>query len=296
MTTLLASNTATAATATEGDVKTFLDNLRTVIAEFLGTDTANKATALATLQSLFAGSLTKTAAYSVAAADRGKTIIATGTGGWTLTLTAAATLGDGFVFAVVNNSSGVITIDPNLSETVNGATTYSVLAGETTVVFCDGTKFILFGNVAMTLEGQRGALTINGLQTHSAGTKYIPFGRLEGSLNQATASTSMVESRNIRFFQSGTFRFSFRLKTNTGAATASAQIYKNGAAAGTLRSTTSIAGVVYTEDLAISAGDTVQIFYKCSSASDTAAVRESKVGTAGSPLFSPFVDIEVGQR
>lgn len=145
MTTLLASSTATSSTATEGDVKSFLTNLRDVIAGYLGTDTANKALALATLGANLNGSLAKTSAYTVVEADRGKVITYSGTGGVTVSLSAVATLGDGFVFAIANNSSGNITIDPNLSEQINGASTYVVQPTETIIVFCDGAKWMLFG-------------------------------------------------------------------------------------------------------------------------------------------------------
>lgn len=145
MTALLASSTATSATATEGDVKAFLSNLRDVIAGYLGTDSANKALALATLGANLNGSIAKTSSYTVVEADRGKVITYSGSGGVTVSLSAVATLGDGFVFAIANNSSGVITLDPNLSEQINSATTYAVQSTETVIVFCDGAKWILFG-------------------------------------------------------------------------------------------------------------------------------------------------------
>ena len=113
MTALLASTTATSPTATEGDVKTYLANLREFMADLLGTDSANKAAVQGLLGNLMNGKITKTGAYTVVGADRGKVIDCTGT--WTMNIAAAATLGDGFSFAIRNSGTGAITIDPNLS-------------------------------------------------------------------------------------------------------------------------------------------------------------------------------------
>lgn len=143
MTTLLASSTATNAAATEGNVKTFLTNLRDYIADTLGTDSTNKGAIAGLLGALLNGKVDKSGAYTVVAADRGKVINATGT--WTLSLTAAATLGDGFTFAIRNVGTGAITIDPNLSEQIAGATTYVIGGGEFVIVYCDGAAFSFVG-------------------------------------------------------------------------------------------------------------------------------------------------------
>lgn len=146
MTTLLASSTATNAAATEGNVKTFLTNLRDYIADTLGTDSTNKGAIAGLLGALLNGKVDKSGAYTVVAADRGKVINATGT--WTLSLTAAATLGDGFTFAIRNVGTGAITIDPNLSEQISGATTYVIGGGEFVIVYCDGVGFSFVGGSA----------------------------------------------------------------------------------------------------------------------------------------------------
>ena len=81
---------------------------------------------------LLNGSLSKAAAYEVAATDRGKLIDAT-TGTWSLTI-AAGVLSAGFAFAVRNSGTGVITIDPNASELIDGAGTIALAAGESCLV------------------------------------------------------------------------------------------------------------------------------------------------------------------
>ena len=82
--------------------------------------------------------LSKSGAYTVVAADRSKLINCTAT--LTLTLTAAATLGDGDFFRV-RADGGDVTIDPDGSETINGATTIIIPDGGTATVFCDGSNW-----------------------------------------------------------------------------------------------------------------------------------------------------------
>lgn len=74
----------------------------------------------------------KSALFTVAAADRGT--LFDNTGSYTISLTAAATLGAGFSF-YTRCVSGTQTIDPNGVETINGSATYAVSnAGD--IVLC----------------------------------------------------------------------------------------------------------------------------------------------------------------
>lgn len=75
--------------------------------------------------------------------DVGRMIIATST--FTQTFTAAATLGDGWWVLYRNDGTGVITLDPNASETIDGATTITLQPGEACLIFCNGTLFKTFG-------------------------------------------------------------------------------------------------------------------------------------------------------
>src|SRR5262249_7283534 len=68
-----------------------------------------------------------------------------GTGTWTLSYTAAATLGSGWFEYIRNDGTGAITLDPNASETVDGAPTIVVYPGEAFTVFCDGSNFKTIG-------------------------------------------------------------------------------------------------------------------------------------------------------
>ena len=82
----------------------------------------------------------KTAAYTVVAGDLG-TIINCTANTFTVALTAAATLGAGFNCWIWNTGAGVITIDPNLTETIDSYTTFVLRQGEGTQIVCDGTNW-----------------------------------------------------------------------------------------------------------------------------------------------------------
>lgn len=88
------------------------------------------------------GVLTKSAPYTLEEADDGKTVAAT-SGSWTLGALAAATLGDGYVVDLVNLGTGVITFDPNGSETVNGETSLAFGPGDGARLVCDGANWRL---------------------------------------------------------------------------------------------------------------------------------------------------------
>ena len=86
-----------------------------------------------------AGVLTKSANYSVAAGDDGKTLINTG-GTWTLSLLAAATAANGFTLNLNNLGTGVTMVDGNASETVNGSLTVGLGPYQPCIIVGDGSN------------------------------------------------------------------------------------------------------------------------------------------------------------
>jgi hypothetical protein len=94
-----------------------------------------------------AGSITnlltsaKTGAYTAVAGDKGTVIRCTNT--WTLALTSAGTLASGWWCWVVNDGTGVITIDPSSTQQINGALTQTLYPGEMALLQCNGTLFTL---------------------------------------------------------------------------------------------------------------------------------------------------------
>jgi hypothetical protein len=91
---------------------------------------------------LTVGSVAKSADYTVVAADFGKTFLLSGS--HTLTLTAPATLADGFKCKIRNTSTGVWTLSP-ASGNVNGLSTFKMYPGESWELTCDGSNFYLIG-------------------------------------------------------------------------------------------------------------------------------------------------------
>ena len=104
----------------------------------------------------------KSGAYTIVAGDLGKVINVDATAGAvTLTLTAAATMADGFWCYVrkADSSANVVTIDPNAAETINGGANLSVSTQfEMRMIVCDGTTWfaetdVSSGGASTTFSG-----------------------------------------------------------------------------------------------------------------------------------------------
>ena len=108
---------------------------------------------------------------------------------------------------------------------------------------------------------------------------------LEGSAatERSTTSTSYIKVKQIYIPRDGTYRIKFGLKRSGLAIAVYGRIYKNGAAYGTQRSTTSTSYTTYSQDLSFSKGDLLQLYYKTGHSSTTAYVNNFKVYT-GNPI------------
>jgi hypothetical protein len=176
MPTLPPSSDIIGSTITEGQAKTWFSSVRTYIATLLGAG-GTQGEALTALGVPMHGSIPKTGAYTVVATDRGKVVKCAGT--WSLSLTAVATLGDGFAVCIANDGAGVITIDANLSELIDGATTLALAAGKSLSLYCDGTKWISFGRGGVeSFNTRSGAVTLTSGDVTGAG------GALSGDVSQ----------------------------------------------------------------------------------------------------------------
>jgi hypothetical protein len=82
--------------------------------------------------------------YTALVSDRAQAFVWTG-GAGTLALDPAATLGDNWFMVVKNNGSGTLTINPNGSETVDGATTAALGVNDACFLICSGSAFYTVG-------------------------------------------------------------------------------------------------------------------------------------------------------
>ncbi|MFZ4059559.1 MAG: hypothetical protein ACOYKE_15550, partial [Ferruginibacter sp.] len=117
----------------------------------------------------------KTAAYTIVTGDLGKVINCT-SGTFTISLTAAATLGSGFNVTIWNTSAtstDVITIDPNGAETIDGSTTITLRLGEGTEIVSNGTNWITGDKKSMRYYAEN-ATTL--LRPVASGTASIAMG------------------------------------------------------------------------------------------------------------------------
>lgn len=174
------------ASAVEADLKNHLQALNNFLTAILGA-TGEQSDALTALAAPLNKKTAKSGAYTVVAADRGKVIDCTGT--FTLSLTAAATLGDGFVFAVQNSGSGTITIDPASAETIDGAATKSVAAGKLFLIYCDGTKFLSIGGGTTSADVIAALGYTPSPNTHNHTGVYVPINAGFGGLGSYVIGT-----------------------------------------------------------------------------------------------------------
>ena len=82
----------------------------------------------------------KTENYSIVTpGDQGKLFSVTGTS--TITLPAVADAGDGFPVGIFNTGSGVVSVDGNASELINGSPSISLAPGLGLIITCDGSEW-----------------------------------------------------------------------------------------------------------------------------------------------------------
>lgn len=136
-----------------------------------GTGTSSADAATLAGNGLTAISTTLNAAHSVTNYNANTTIVANNraslanwTGGvGTFSLTGAATLGDNWFFIVRNSGTGILTIDPDGAETIDGAATLSIDPTETAFIICNGSAFYSVGKYdAATISFSRLVLSVAG--------------------------------------------------------------------------------------------------------------------------------------
>lgn len=103
--------------------------------------------ALAGLLNVNAPATLTNGAYNITTGDRGNLVVWTG-GAGTFTFDAASSLANGHYVFIRNSGTGSLTLNPNGSENINGATTLALAPGDSCIVFCTTTasnEFISIG-------------------------------------------------------------------------------------------------------------------------------------------------------
>lgn len=134
----------------------------------------------------------KTGAYTVVAGDMGAIIDCTANT-FTVSLTAAATLGAGFHCWIWNRSgttTHVITIDPNGGETIDGATTLLLRRGEGCQIICDGTNWQTGGMKKPRLYSENAAVSVT--RPAASGGNSVAIG--SGATATVTSAVAMGET------------------------------------------------------------------------------------------------------
>ena len=134
----------------------------------------------------------KTGAYTVVAGDLGAVINCTANT-FTVSLTAAATLGAGFhcwVWNTSNTVSHIITIDPASTETIDGATTLLLRRGEGCQIVCDGSNWQTGGLKKYRLYSENAAN--NATRPAASGGNSVAIG--SGATATATSAAAMGET------------------------------------------------------------------------------------------------------
>lgn len=144
----------TQTTIDSADYNAFLDDLtddlnlaRPIVAG--GTGATSAAAARANLGTLVHGvEAIKTGDYTVVPSDIGKTLIANKSSAIEFTMSAAATLGSTFAATIKNIGAGVLTVTPDGSETIDGASSLTLTQGSSVVITSNGTTLRTLFNSA----------------------------------------------------------------------------------------------------------------------------------------------------
>jgi len=130
----------------------------------------------------------KTAAYTVVADDLG-TIINCTSGTFTVSLTAAATLGAGFNVTIWNTGDGTVTIDPNNAETIDGTgTTYILRPRAGVELICTSTAWATGANKALRLYQESSPNDPNFTRPVATGFGSVAIGRSASSAGQGAVA------------------------------------------------------------------------------------------------------------
>lgn len=158
--------------------------------------------------------------YTASTADRATTFIWTG-GAGTLSLSAAATVGNNWFIQLRNEGTGTLIVDPAGSETINGLTTLNFDPGDSSLIVTDGTAFytIGFGQSAVFAfdytsidVAGTGNYTLSGAELNRIAYSFT--GVLTGNRNVIVPNT--VQQYWVANNTTGSYTFTVKTASGTG--------------------------------------------------------------------------------
>ncbi|MBY5788669.1 hypothetical protein [Rhizobium leguminosarum] len=157
----------------------------------------------------------KSGNYTAVVADNNATIRFTGA--YTLALDDAATLGASWRLTVIAGG-GDVTIDPDASETINGATTALVRNGNERTIYCDGTAF--YAALPTGWEVIRDDTLVNVSTYDVTGLSVYRKLRIQGHIyTSVDAAINMLTSTNNgSSYDTGSNFYAYQYNAGTGVA------------------------------------------------------------------------------
>jgi hypothetical protein len=164
--------------------------------------------------------------YTASATDRSNVLVWTG-GAGTLTLTAAATLGNNWFTQVRNSGTGLLTVACSGSDVFNGSASVGLQPADSCFIACSGTAFysiglgqntqFAFSQLVKTVSS--GSYTLTSSEASNTIQKYVSVGDLTGNVTIIVPPTIQ-----IYYVQNATTgsasNFTVKISTNTGNADA----------------------------------------------------------------------------
>lgn len=120
--------------------------------------------------------------FTAGPTDRAATLVWTGAAG-TLTLPAASAATSGWFVNVRNNGTGLLTIDPNGTEVIDGASTLPMQPADSAVIICTGSQWytvglgqdpvFAFDYTSIDLTGEASPYTLSGAELNRIAYKFV---------------------------------------------------------------------------------------------------------------------------
>lgn len=120
----------------------------------------------------------------------------------TLSLLDVTAAQEGFIFAVRNSSTGDVIIDPDGLELIDGASTLTVVAGQSVMVACTGTSWLSLYASEITASADN---TFTGVNTFQAATTFEADVALTGSQLQLNKGADVASAAALPIITDGNY-------------------------------------------------------------------------------------------